>query len=316
MSSLELAILGLVFLMVVGGVVGVSLVFAPQGVMRRRLRAIVGAPDRTVGNVDAEAESPLQRIAEPVAKFALPDTEEEITRFRAKFYNAGIRARSAPTYFFAIKAGLALGLPLLLWVMFQLGHSRISGNAMMFSLVAVAGIGYYLPNMVLGSMIKRRQRNLFEAFPDAIDLMVVCIEAGLSLDMAIRRAAQEMGIRSADLADELTLVGVELRIGASRERALRNLASRTGVDEIQMFVAMILQADRFGTSIADSMRVHAEDLRIRRQNRAEEAATKIPTLLLFPLILTIFPALMLVLVGPAAIGLGRSIMPLMTGTGG
>jgi tight adherence protein C len=103
-----------------------------------------------------------------------------------------------------------------------------------------------------------------------------------------------------------------LRIGAARERALRNLAARTGVDEIQMFVAMLLQADRFGTSIADSMRVHAEDLRLRRQYRAEEAATKIPTKLLFPLMFTIFPALLLVLVGPAAIGMARSIMPMLS----
>jgi tight adherence protein C len=262
--------------------------------------------------VDAESQGPLQRIAAPVARMATPDNEEDITRFRAKFYNAGIRTRAAPLYFFAIKALLAVGLPLLLWIGIRLGSSDISGNNALMLMGLMAAIGYYLPNMVLGVLVSRRQREIFEAFPDAIDLMVVCIEAGLSLDMAIQRAAKEMQIRSVELADELTLVGVELRIGATRERALRNLAARTGVDEIQLFVAMLLQADRFGTSIADSMRIHAEDLRTRRQYRAEEVATKLPTMLLFPLMLTIFPALMVVLVGPAAIGLARQIGPVLT----
>lgn len=316
MGNVDIAILGLLFITVVAGVVGVSMVVGRDSRMRQRLRTIGGGTQAEASSVDAEVASPLQRIAEPVAKFALPDTEEEITRFRAKFYSAGIRSRSAPIFFFAIKAALALGLPLVLWLGLQFGSSRMSGQTALLLLVFIAGLGYYLPNLVLGTLVSRRKQNVFEAFPDAIDLMVVCIEAGLSLDMAIQRTAKEMEIRSEDLADELSLVGIELRIGASRERALRNLAARTGVEEIQMFVAMLLQADRFGTSIADSMRVHAEDLRLRRQYRAEEAATKIPTKLLFPLMFTIFPALMLVLVGPAAIGLARSIMPMMSGTGG
>jgi tight adherence protein C len=120
----------------------------------------------------------------------------------------------------------------------------------------------------------------------------------------------------AALAEELALVGTELRIGATRDRALRNLATRTGVPEVGAFVAALLQADRFGTAIADSMRVHADDLRLRRQYRAEEAAARIPTQLLFPLVLTILPALFVVLVGPAAIGLARQVLPMMGGSGG
>ena len=316
MSMTEIAILALQFLAVAGVVGAIAHMLDAGGRVRLRLRHLGGTAPAAAGSMDAEAESPLQRIAAPVAKIATPDDEDEITRFRAKFFNAGIRSRAAPVYFFALKGALALGLPLLMWLAIQFGRMQMRGQVALFLLVLVAAIGYYLPNLVLGSMVARRQRRVFEAFPDAIDLMVVCIEAGLSLDMAIQRTAREMEIRSAELADELQLVGVELRIGATRERALRNLAARTGVDEIQMFVAMLLQADRFGTSIADSMRVHAEDLRLRRQYRAEEAATKIPTKLLFPLMLTIFPALMLVLVGPAAIGLARSIMPMLSGNGG
>ncbi len=315
MPPVEILVLVLLFAAVVGVVWATSQIWDRRSRIRERMDQVAagGRPSK-YAQVDADAGGgAMQRMAAPVARLATPDTEEEITRFRAKFMNAGIRARSAPMYFFALKVVLALGLPLVMWLGVQFGTIRMQGQTVMFLLVSAAGLGYYLPNMVLGSMAARRKRELFEAFPDAIDLMVVCIEAGLSLDMALQRAAQEIGLRSPALADELQLVGIELRIGATRERAMRNLAARTGVDEISMFVSMILQADRFGTSVADSMRVHADDLRTRRQYRAEEAASKIPTKLLFPLLLTIFPAIMLVLVGPAVIGLARSIMPIMSG---
>ena len=128
---------------------------------------------------------------------------------------------------------------------------------------------------------------------------------------SIARAAAEIGLRSTKLAEELSLVGLELRVGASRERALRNLATRTGVDEIASFVAMMLQADRFGTSVADSLRIHADTLRVRRRQRAEEQAAKIPLKMLFPLIFCIFPSLLLVLMGPALIQVYRILIPAM-----
>ncbi len=318
MGGIEWAILGLVFLAVMGVVGALGVVVGNESRMRRRMRSL-GMSSRFTdsANVDADASSPLQRLAEPMARMATPSDEDEITRFRAKFYNAGIRNRAAPIYFFALKAMLALALPLLGWVVLQLGGWRTSFALTLSLLLLLAALGYYLPNGVLARLAENRMRHLFEAFPDAIDLMVVCVEAGLSLDMAIQRTAKEMEIRSPELAEELSLVGVELRIGATRDRALRNLAARTGVEEIRMFVAMLLQADRFGTSIADSLRVHAEELRLRRQYRAEETANKIPTKLLFPLILTIFPALMLVLVGPAVISMVRQVFPAMSrGIGG
>jgi tight adherence protein C len=318
-NTSQIAILALVFVAVVATIGAISMVFAERGRMRQRLRRVgaIRSHDATPGSMDADAASPLQRIAEPVARIATPDSEEEITRYRARFLNAGIRDRAAPVYFFAIKTALALALPALTWLVLQFVGSQMKAQTLLAVLVLVAAIGFYAPNGVLARMAERRQRAIFEAFPDGIDLMVVCIEAGLTLDMAIQRSAKEMELRSEELAEELSLVGVELRIGATRERALRNLAIRTGVEEVQTFVAMLLQADRFGTSIADSMRVHAEDLRLRRQYRAEEEASKIPTKLLFPLMLTIFPALMLVLVGPAVINLMRQVMPAMRqGLGG
>jgi len=158
-----------------------------------------------------------------------------------------------------------------------------------------------------------RQREIFEAFPDALDLMTVCVEAGLGTEAAMLRVADDLQLKSPVLADELHLVNLELRAGADRERALRNLAIRTGVEEVDGFVAMISQAERFGTSIAASLRVHAEMLRTRRRQRAEEAAAKIALKLLFPLIFCIFPSLMVVLMGPAMIQIYRVLLPTMAG---
>ena len=150
-------------------------------------------------------------------------------------------------------------------------------------------------------------------FPDALDLLTICVEAGLGLDAALSRVADEIHIKSAMLAQELQLVLMELRAGFTKERALRNLALRCGVEDIDLLVAMLIQSDRFGTSMGDSLRIHAENLRTKRQQRAEEAAAKISLKLLFPLILMIFPTLMLILVGPAALQIYRALLPTVSG---
>ena len=184
---------------------------------------------------------------------------------------------------------------------------------MLVALLLLAAIGYYLPNAALAHMIARRQRELFEAFPDALDLMRVCIEAGLGMDAAIERVGREMQLESPALSEEFHLVSLELRAGASRTDALRNLALRVAIEDIDAMVAMLVQADRFGTSIAESLRVHAESLRTRRRLIAEEAAAKLPVKLLVPLIFCVFPALLTVLLGPAAINVYRILMPRITG---
>ena len=158
-----------------------------------------------------------------------------------------------------------------------------------------------------------RQREIFETFPDALDLMTVCVESGLGLDAALAKVTEEMRLKSIPLAEELHLVNLELRAGSTREKALRNLALRTGVDEVNTFVTMLVQADRFGTSIGDSLRVFSDELRTKRRLRAEEMAAKIPLKLLFPLVFCIFPSLMLVLLGPAFIQVYRILLPTMAG---
>lgn len=287
-----------------------SLAFRDRG-MRTRLREVAGESAQGPGK--AAWASQVAKAAAPVAKLATPTDEEEISRIRARFMHAGFRNPSAPVIFFGLKAVLAIGLPLLLIAFTNVMSAK--GYLPLLALLVAAALGYYLPNVVLSRLTQARQLEMFEAFPDALDLIIVCVEAGLSLDAAIARSGSEMKVRSPVMADELHLVELELRLGVTRDRALRNLAARTGLEEISSFVAMLLQADRFGTSIADSLRVQADTLRVRRRQRAEEMAAKIPLKMLFPLIFFIFPSLMLVLMGPAMIQVYRILLPTMSGSG-
>ncbi len=309
----QLVYLGLVFAAVVLGIVGISLVFTRASDMKLRVRDVGVADRSSFGTTAGRWQRRLAELLRPVAKLAQSNEAEDASRIRSRFMQAGWRSPAAPSIFFGLKTLLALLLPMLGLAFIQLFSIKLSGNMPAIVLLLLAAIGYYLPNIRLAGRTAERKREIFEAFPDATDLIIVCIEAGLGTEMAIARTAREMKLRSKALAEELELIGVELRMGASRERALKGFAARTGVDEISMFVAMVLQADRFGTSIGDALRVHAEELRLRRRLRAEEQAAKIPLKLLFPLIFGIFPALMLVLLGPAFIQIYRTFVPIAGG---
>jgi tight adherence protein C len=251
----------------------------------------------------------MASVIQPLAKLSLPAEGWEGSAIRIAFINAGWRQPSAPTIFFGIKTLLALSFPLIALTLSGEGLLASSASRILFVLVSTSAVGYYLPNLVLRYKIADRQREIFESFPDALDLLIICVEAGLGLDQAIAKVAAEIDIKSKVLAQELQLVLMELRSGFSRETALRHLALRTGIGEIDLLVAMMIQADRFGTSMGDSLRVHADNLRTKRRQRAEEAAAKIAVKLLMPLIFMIFPTLMLVLVGPAMIQIYRVLLP-------
>jgi tight adherence protein C len=171
------------------------------------------------------------------------------------------------------------------------------------------------PNVVLTRCRARRQRTILEDFPDALDLLIVCIEAGLGMDAALMRVANEISISSPAVASELQLMLLEMRSGFTKEKALCDLALRTGVEDIDMFASMLIQAERFGTSIGASLRVISDTLRTRRRMRAEERAAKIALKLLFPLIFCLFPALLTVLLGPAFIHVYRVLLPPLSATG-
>jgi tight adherence protein C len=176
--------------------------------------------------------------------------------------------------------------------------------------LGACGVGYVLPGMVLGRLAKKRQHRIRLGLPDALDLMVVSVEAGLGLDQAIQRVADEMAFAHPDLADELRLINLELRAGKARSEALHNLGVRTGVDDVESLVAMLVQTDKFGTSVAQSLRVHSDTLRTKRRQRAEEAAAKTGVKMVFPLVFCIFPAIWIVTIGPAAIRFVTVLLPL------
>lgn len=313
MSSIEILLLAIIFLAAAGMGYSAMLALAPRAT-KSRLERIAASDEASLDQTaNQEWKETIVKLSQPLANLALPSDEWEKSPFRARFMHAGLRSSSTPTIFFAIKTLLVLALPGLFLLSAGIGRLELSTQASTLVFTLLAAAGYYAPNVWLSHKIKIRQRELFENFPDAIDLMTVCVEAGLGLDAALAKVGEEIQVSSKILAEEIQLVGLELRAGASREKALRNLAVRTGVEEIEALTGMLIQADRFGTSTAASLRVYSDDLRTKRRLRAEEAAAKIALKLLFPLIFFIFPSLMVVLLGPAFISIYRNLLPAMAG---
>ena len=312
MTIIELGFLALVFCAVLGAGLGVMRISAGNAVQGR-----IDALSDTGASSPAGGQRPLieqiARITSPLAKLSLPDEQWERSAIRTRFMMAGLRHPSAPAVFFAAKTLLALLLPLLLYVALSSSGLEHDTNMLLVYLLLSATLGTYLPNLVLRRAIEQRQRAIFQSFPDALDLMTICVEAGLGVDAALTRVASEIALSSQVLAEELTLVTLELRAGGTKEKALRNLALRTGVEDVDALVSMLIQAERFGTSIGASLRIQSEQLRTKRRMRAEEAAAKIGLKLLFPLIFFIFPALLVILMGPAAIQIYRVMLPAMAG---
>lgn len=304
-------LLALVFLAVAGFTLGVGLWLNRREAVKRRLSGMGGPRLEKDAGLEGNAEwhAKVVKVAGPMANLSAPKEGWESSSLRVRFMQAGLREPSWPAIFFATKTVLAVVLPAVFTVYAGLGGLKIQATTQMFVLLLLASIGYYLPNVVLSRLVESRRGSLQDALPDALDLMIVCVEAGLGLDAAMNRAASEIGMRSEALSDELNLLALELRMGVKREQALRNLALRTGVDDISSFVAMLVQADRFGTNVAEALRIQADTMRTHRRLRAEERAAKIPLKLLFPLIFFLFPALMLVLLGPAMISIYRVLLP-------
>lgn len=312
MTTLHIAFLGFVFLAVFGTVILVMRMFAANPV-QNRLDAVVGRPAAAPSDQPNQWLAQIIKLSGPLAKLSLPEEGWEKSPLRARFMNAGFRQPSAPALYFAAKTAGAVVLPLITSFLISTSNAQYGTNTLLLWLLGTASVGYYLPNILLKNMVLKRQREVFESFPDALDLMTVCVEAGLAMDAALARVATEIGLKSAVLSEELQLVTLELRAGSSKEKALRNLALRTGVDDVDALVAMLIQSERFGTSIADSLRVQSDQLRTKRRQRAEEQAAKIALKLLFPLIFFIFPSLLVVLMGPAFIQIYRVLLPTMSG---
>lgn len=312
MTTEQWLYLGFIFLVVSGVGYVIATQLAPNRV-RSRLEKVVQPEAKIDSDSAPQWVEKFIAIASPIAKLSVPAEGWEKSTLRTRFMNAGYREGSVVSIYFIAKSLLAILFAGVFFVyMGFTGKSMSTANYLLIMLTA-AGLGYYLPNIFLARRIESRQREIFESFPDATDLMLVCVESGLGLDAAIIRVGEEMRLKSPILADELHLVTLELRAGSTKERALKNLAMRTGVEQVDSLVAMLVQAERFGTSIGDSLRVYADELRTKRRLRAEEAAAKIPLKLLFPLIFFIFPSLLLVLLGPAFIQIYRILIPTLGG---
>jgi tight adherence protein C len=207
--------------------------------------------------------------------------------------------------FLGSKIVCAVALPLL-WVVVAASTGRAIGNTVIMMML-MAFIGFYAPTLFVGWMQKRRHGAILAALPDSLDLLVVCVEAGLGMTAALLRVSQEMRFASPELSDEFALVHQQMQTGVSRTESLRNLAQRTGVDDIYSLVAMLIQTDRLGTSVAGALRSHAEAMRTKRRQRAEQMARRAGVLLSFPLIFLILPALLIIIMGPAAIQLAAAL---------
>ena len=227
---------------------------------------------------------------------------------RLRFGHAGWRSPVALQIYFISKTLLTVLLPALAWAVLSAQGWPANPLLRLALVVAAAALGYYLPDAVLRLRIQRRQLALMHAFPDALDLLRLCVQAGLGLDAAIERVGREIRQARPVLSEEFALTGLALRAGSSRAEALRNLSQRVGLKDIDALVAMLIQADRFGTSVSESLAVYADSLRTQRRQRAEEAAAKLPVKLLIPLIFCVFPSLLTVLLGPVVVTLVRQFV--------
>ncbi len=281
-----------------------ALALAPSGAtgaVERRLGELTGVdakqPAAEAGYHRAVIDG-LKRIGQMA-----PRSVSETGKLQQRLTHAGFRNREAIVIFFGIRLGLALLLFALVATPVIMPPSLLLG-------LAACGLGYVLPGMALGRLAKRRQHRVRLGLPDALDLLVVSVEAGLGLDQAIQRVGAELAFAHPDLCDELRQINFELRAGKGRAEALHNLAERTGVDDVTSLVAMLVQTDKFGTSVAQSLRVHADTVRTKRRQRAEEAAAKTGVKMVFPLVFCIFPAIWVVTIGPAAIQFIKVLMPI------
>ncbi|HZS50520.1 MAG TPA: type II secretion system F family protein [Bryobacterales bacterium] len=307
---MSLLILGLVWFVLVAGVislVGYRYWVKPAAYMDR-----VGAQtfDHLADYIeDGPDELGVTKLVQSLGE-AVPVSPSTVRRLRRRLITAGYRSESAVAVFSGLRVLCAAGLALLSAIGLAITH-LLSGQ-MILALSLLAGLlGYALPNEILLMLIQRRRRILRHSLPDALDLLVVCVESGLGLDQAILDVSKELSITHPQLSDEFSLVTLELKAGKRRSEALRNLADRTGEDEFKKLVSILIQTDRFGTSIAQALRSHAEFMRVKRRQIAEEKANKVGVKLVFPIFFFILPSMFLVTVGPALLELIFEFFPWM-----
>jgi tight adherence protein C len=248
----------------------------------------------------------MAEVAKAVSQPVMPQTELEQSKLRVKLANAGFRGESAPAVYSGLRV-VCLVLGLGVGAAIFLPRAMPALNKGLY-ILCITLIGFYVPNVVLWWLRSRRQLEIFLTLPDALDLMVVCVESGLGLDAAMRKVCDEMKGHARVLAEEVGLANLQLQMGRPRREVLHDLGVRTGVDDVKSLAAILIQADRFGSSIAQALRVQSDSMRTRRRQLAEEKAAKTAVQMIFPLVLFIFPGIFVVLVGPAAIAIAKQLL--------
>lgn len=274
-----------------------------------RLGAPVGMAELTpLETVRASERGLLVRIIKYIGE-QVPLSPEDASLARRQLMAAGFRSDLAVRIYYGAKIVACAGL----LVAALLLRNQLTSNAVLRIVLVIGGtaLGFFGPNLVLDHLITRRHDKLRLSLPDALDLMVVCMEAGLGLDQAVVNVSRELATTHKEISEELGLVSLEMRAGKRRSEALKNLASRTGEAELRKLVATLVQADRFGTSIADSLRTHSDFMRVRRRQEAEERAAKVGVKLVFPIFFFILPSMLVVAAGPGLLQLFKHLFPLM-----
>ena len=305
--QLALATLGLMVALIAVAAGLRTMFFSGPNEVVRRLERTVGRAD-VVDRAVGRPGRGLSRVLQPLSWLARPTKAAELSRLRNRLIQGGQRGPFALETFLATKLILAFAGTL---VMLE-ANSRVFHATFPMEMVLPVWtciVAFFLPNFWLSSKIKERQAQIERALPDAMDLLVTCVEAGLGLDSAIARVSDEIGLASQVLGGELNLTFLEVQAGIQRPDAFRRLADRTGVEDLRSLSAMLIQTDLFGTSVARALRVHADSMRVRRMQRAEERAAMVGVKMTIPLILFILPSLIAVLMGPAMVSIFEQLMP-------
>ena len=295
-------------------IIFVALAMAAVGAGMRLYVRPKEAMERVVGGIEQPENMPVHpslAFHELIKKLGniVPQSPKDVTVMQRRLIRAGFRSENSLKILYGAKAACGIALPLVATVM-AAGYSTDPGNRFAGALLAGA-IGFFGPNEYVRRAATRRQKEIARGLPNALDLLVVCVESGLGLDQAILQVSKELDHAHPEISEEFGFVTLELKAGKRRVEALRNLAERTGVDDLKKLVAVLIQADRFGTGIAQSLRAHADFMRIQARQVAEEKAAKLGVKLIFPIFFCILPSLFVVTVGPVAMKIVRELVPMM-----
>ena len=311
-------------------IVPVAIFLAVAALIWWAMEAMASKPSRTLDRLEAYKKAPARRsfedtlLAEPdgmakilknaspaFARPLQPKSAAEISRLRARLAAAGFRSEAAGSVFLGLKLfGLLTGLVLSTGIVLPLAGI---GKWPLVSVAGIAGLLFYMPDLVVWFIGHSHKQSIFLGLPDALDLMVVCVEAGLGLDQAMRKVADEMRKAYRVLAEEFSVCNFQLQMGRPKVEVLRELGARTGVADLRSLAAVLIQTDKFGSSVSQALRVQSNSMRTRRRQLAEEKAAKTAVQLIFPLVLFIFPGIFIILVGPAGIAMVRQMFPAMSG---